>query len=124
MRPLVNFLLIDGKPMLAPDPDMAMSFNDLDGSESGRDEGGYMHRIVIRYNVGTWSFEYADLTEEEMIYMESLFLGTPEFNFTRPDRNDPSNLVTTKCYRSKYSISWKNARKGTYQNYKFNIIEC
>lgn len=124
MRPLVNFFLVNGKPMFAPDADVAFSFNDLDGSESGRDEAGYMHRIVIRYKVGTWSFEYSDITQEEMQHMESLFPEAPDFEFTRPDRIDPSKLVTTRCYRSKYGISWKNARTGQYRNYKFNIIEC
>lgn len=124
MRSLVNFFQIDGKPMFAPDADVSMSFNDLDGSESGRDEGGFMHRIVVRYNIGTWSFEYSNITEDEMRYMESLFSEAPDFEFTHPDRTDPSRLVKTRCYRSKYGIVWKNAREGQYKNYKFNIIEC
>ena len=124
MKSLVNFFQIDGKPMFAPDADVSISYSDLDGSESGRDEGGYMHRIVVRYNVGTWSFEYSSITEDEMRYMESLFPKTPDFQFTHPDRTDPSKLVTTRCYRSKYGIVWKNARTGQYRNYKFNIIEC
>lgn len=124
MRSLVEFFRINGKPMFAPDEEVSLSFSDLDGNESGRDEGGYMHRIVIRYHVGTWSFSYQYITEEEMQYMESLFANAPDFEFTRPDRLDPGKLVTTRCYRSKYSIVWKNARTGQYRNYKFNIIEC
>lgn len=121
---LVEFFKVDGKPMFAPDADVAISYNDLDGSESGRDEAGFMHRVVIRYNVGTWSFEYSEITEEEKRYMESLFPDAPDFEFTHPDRVDPNKLVTTRCYRSKYGISWHNARTGKYRNYKFNIIEC
>ena len=48
MRSLVEFFKVNGKPMFAPDADVSMTFNDLDGSESGRDEGGFMHRIVVR----------------------------------------------------------------------------
>ena len=121
---LVEFFKVNGKPMFAPDEDVAISYNDLDGSESGRDEGGYMHRIVVRYNVGTWSFEYSEITEEEKQYMESLFPTAPDFDFTHPDRVDPAKMVTSRCYRSKYGISWHNARTGKYRNYKFNIIEC
>lgn len=115
---------VNGKPMFAPDADVAVSYTDLDGSESGRDEGGYMHRIVIRYKLGTWSFNYAEITEEERRYMESIFPDAPDFEFTHPDRLNPCKLVKTRCYRSNYGISWHNVVTGEYKNYKFNIIEC
>ena len=124
MRPFAKFYKVNGKPMLAPDEGVAMSFNDIDGSESGRDEAGFMHRIVIRYKVGTWPIEYSDLTEEEMRYTESLFPDSPDFDFEHPDRLDPTKQVTTRCYRSKYGVSYINARTGRYKNHKFNIIEC
>lgn len=124
MRPFVKFFKVNGKPMLAPDDGIAMSFTDLDGSESGRDEGGYMHRIVLRYRVGTWPFEYSTLDEEEMRYMESLFPNEPDFEFTHPSPTNPEELVTTRCYRAKYGIAWQNAVTGQYRNYKFNVIEC
>lgn len=124
MRGFAEFFLVDGKQMLAPDEEVALSYSDLDSDESGRDEAGYMHRIVLRHNVATWSFTYNALTEEEKRYMESLFDGKAEFEFTHPDRNDVTKKVTTRCYRSNYSISWKNAVTGQWKNYKFNIIEC
>lgn len=124
MKSLATFFRINGKPMFAADADVSVSYSDLDASESGRDEGGYMHRIVIRYKVGTWSFSYAEITEEEKQYMESLFPDKPDFEFTHPDRLDSCKLVTTRCYRSNYGISWHNAITGEYKNYKFNIIEC
>lgn len=114
---------INGKPMFAPDASVGFSYEDLDSSDSGRDELGIMHRIVVRYKVGTWSFSFSAITEEEKLYMESLFPDAPSFEFTHPDRvtGEP---VTTTCYRSKYSISWYNAREGLWKNYAFNIIEC
>ena len=48
MRPFTNLFLINGKPMLAPDADVGVSYTDLDANDSGRDESGYMHRIVMR----------------------------------------------------------------------------
>ena len=60
-RTLVDCYQIDGKPMLAPDHDPEFSFSDLDSSDSGRDESGYMHRVRVREGVGTWGFEYAHL---------------------------------------------------------------
>lgn len=115
---------INGAPMFAPDADIDFSYEDLDDSDSGRDESGYMHRIVVRYKVMSGSFVFSNISEEDYKYMESLFPDEAEFDFTRPSRLDSSVPVTTKCYRSKYGISWHNARTGQWRNYKFNIIEC
>lgn len=123
MRDTTDKIKINGNSILAPDAGVGFSFEDLDAEDSGRDEAGYMHRDVARYKVGSWSLSYANLTEQEREYMENLFPNTPTFEFTRPDRvtGEP---VTTECYRSKYSISWYNAKTGLWKNYGFNIIEC
>ena len=115
---------INGKPMFAPDADVDFSYEDLDDADSGRDESGYMHRIVVRYKVMSGSFVFSHISEEDMRYMESLFPDAPDFDFTRPSRLDSSVSVTTRCYRSRYGISWHDARTGLWRNYKFNIIEC
>ena len=114
--------LIDGKPMLVPDADVSLSFSDLDSSDSGRDESGAMHRLVVRERVATWGFNYSKLTAEEYKYMRSLFAGKPEFTFTYRDLD--GYLVETRAYCSNDSITYHNARLGLYQNLKFNIIEC
>lgn len=121
MRYLEDFR-IDGKPMLAPDADVSLSFADLDSSDSGRDESGIMHRIVVRERVATWGFNYSSLTAEEYRYMRSLFSGKPDFPFIYRDQE--GNLVETRAYCSNDSITYHNARLGLYQNLKFNIIEC
>ena len=123
-RPFTYRFKVNGKPMLTPDADVGVSYADLDSDDSGRDEAGYMHRSVLRYKVATWSFVYSSLTEEEKQYIESLFGNTPDFEFTHPDRIHSDKLVTTRCYRSNYGISWRNAITGDWRNYKFNIIEC
>lgn len=115
---------INGKPMFAPDEEMGFSFEDIDSPDTGRDETGTMHRTVVRYKVGTWSFEYSSISEEDYQYLESLFPDSGNFTFTHPDRRDANKVVNSTCYRSKYSISWKNAKTGEWRNYKFNIIEC
>lgn len=123
MRPTTDLFKINGKPMLVPDADMGFSYEDLDAADSGRDESGYMHRIVVRYKVGSYPFSYASLTDEEYRYTEGLFPNAPDFQFTHPDRKTGDPVITT-CYRSKYSISWYNAKLGLWKNYAFNIIEC
>ena len=45
---LTNLFQIDGKFLYAPDCDIEPSYSDLDSSDSGRDEAGYMHREVVR----------------------------------------------------------------------------
>lgn len=124
MKPFASMFRVNGKQLFAPDADVAVSYSDLDSEDSGRDESGFMHRIVVRYKLGTWSFEYSNITEEEKRYMEQLFGDTPDFEFTHPDRICANKLVTTRAYRSNYGLAWHNAITGQWRNYKFNIIEC
>lgn len=124
MRSKSDSFFIDGVPMLNPDPEVSFSFEDIDDSSSGRDEGGYMHRFPVRYKVGSWGFTYSTLTEEEKNYTEDLFPDSATFSFTHPDKNDSSILVTDTCYRSKVSMSWYNSKLGLWRNVKFNIIQC
>lgn len=124
MRKTLDSFLIDGKPILCPDEEVVMSYEDIDAADSGRDESGVMHRLPLRYKVGSWRFSYSHLTEEEKQYMENLFPDGGDFAFTHPSRRDAKSLVTEQAYRSKYAISWKNARTGLWSNYGFSIIAC
>lgn len=123
MNSLTSLYLIDGKEMLTPDGDVQMQFTDLDSGESGRDEAGFMHRIVKRKKVAAWSFCYGVLTQMEYAYMQSILPGD-SFLFTYPDPADPAKAKTTRAYLSQYGITWRNARTGEYRNLKFDIIEC
>ena len=62
---LTNLFQIDGKSLYAPDCDIEPSYSDLDSSDSGRDEAGYMHREVVREKVATWPIAYSCLTDDE-----------------------------------------------------------
>ena len=122
MRNLFFDLLIDGQPVLAPDADMSISYEDLDSEESGRDESGVMHRIVLREGVKKMGLTYSNLSREEYQYMEALFKGKPEFRVDcRDEDGSPLSFI---AYRSKHSISVYNAKTGSYKNYSFSIIEC
>ena len=123
MRKKTSLFTVNGMPMLAPDEDVTVSFEDLDASDSGRDESGVMHRIVVRRKVATWGFTYSHLTEEERQYMENLFSDGATFSFGHPAK-DGSGVANSICYRSKYSIVCKNAVTGLWSNYSFHIIEC
>jgi hypothetical protein len=69
---LTNLFQIDGKSLYAPDCDIEPSYSDLDSSDSGRDEAGYMHREVVREKVSTWPIAYSCLTDDEYKYTISV----------------------------------------------------
>ena len=124
MNSLTQLYLIDGKPMLAPDADVEMSFQDLDAADSGRDESGVMHRLPVRYKVGSWNFVYSSLSQEEYAYMQSILPASGSFTFTYPSPSDCTRPESCDAYLSGYSILWHSARTGIYKNLKFSIIEC
>ena len=123
MRPTTDQYFINGKPLLAPDAPLEVKYEDLDAYDSGRDLSGVMHRLVVRYKVPSWSFQYSNLTREEKDYLESLFPDEPTFAFTHPDRRTGVATVT-QCYRSQYGIAWRNAATGLLSGYSFRIIGC
>ena len=122
MREKYFDLLIDGQPILVPDADVEMEYSDLDSSETGRDEAGIMHRIVLRKDVRKIMLTYGTLTREEYRYLESLFARKPEFTVTYRDHHGEES--TFRAYRSGHSITVRNTRTGLYKNYKLTLIEC
>lgn len=124
MRSKVNFYQVDGVPMLAPDEEPEFSFADLDANDSGRDESGVMHRIMVREKVGSWSFSYASLSDEELSYLRDLFAGKAQFTFTHPVLGGSNQTETCTAYMSQCSALWKNQRTGRWRNFQFNIIQC
>ena len=116
--------LIDGKPMPLPDVEVGMSFEDLDRAEAGRDEAGFMHRLVARYKVGCWNFTYSYLDGQTYRQILELLPKSGSFVFSYPDPMDPEQYKHTVAYLSQYGISWQDAATGLYRNLKFSIIEC
>ena len=116
--------LVNGVGLLAPDEEVSESYEDIDSPETGRAEDGVMYRSVVRYKVGKWGFEYKILSKHDYQALEAIFGDTATFEFTRPSRTNPDQLVTTTCYRSKYSLSYFDTRRQVWKGYKFNIIEC
>lgn len=121
---LTELYKINGKPMPAPDAGVEMSFEDLDAAESGRDEAGFMHRIVVRHKVGVWSFTYSHLTKQEYAYLLSILPTGGSFYFTRPVPGQEERQEQSLCYLSGYSLAWYSAKTGHYRDLKFSIIEC
>lgn len=112
-----DLFLIDGLPMLAPDGDVEVRYEDIDAAAAGRDESGVMHRLPVRQNVTSWGFTYSVLTQQEKDYLDSLFSGKATFSFTCGGK-------TRVCYRSGVTVSWQNAKTGLWRGYGFTVIEC
>ena len=123
-RSTTDLYKVNNSAMLVPDNEVGENYEDVDAAETGRDETGHMKRYPVFYKCGKWSFDYNLITKEDYMFMEALFPDDGTFMFTRPSRRNPDVMVTTECYRSKYSISWFSPKRGMYKNYKFNIIEC
>lgn len=122
MRQYDEDFLIDGKPILIPDEGVQISLEDLDSSESGRDESGVMHRIVIREKVRKYNIPYGILSKEEYMYLQSLFAGKPTFEVQK--REPDGSIVRFSAYCSKIGITIQNKRTGMYKGLTLNIIEC
>ena len=121
IRAYSTLYTIDGTALLEPDEEPSITKTDLDASDSGRDESGVMHRIVVREKVSTFGFTYAILDKEDYAYLESLVRGKSQFLFGYTDSDGQKKTCTAYC--SKTSIVLKS-RNGLYKNFKFNIIEC
>lgn len=114
--------LVNGHPILVPDSQVELSFQDLDSGSAGRDESGYMHRIRVRRRVATWGFSYFALRREDYHYMETLLAENPVFTFTYPGSDGAAK--TCQAYCAKTGLTWEDAALGLYRNYKFSIIQC
>ena len=122
MNATTELFQIDGKAMVIPDAGVEVSYSDLDAADSGRDESGFMHRLVVRHKIPSWQFSYTHLDAESYAYMRSILPRTGTFLFTYPNENgEPEQL---QAYISKYSVLWENLRLGDYRNLKFSIIGC
>lgn len=117
MRSFDENYLVDGAPMLAPDAGVSLHFSDIDDSDAGRDESGFMHRSLVRSKVRTWGFTYSFLTGEEYAYLMGLLGGKETFTFT-----DGQEACTAYC--SKLETSLFSRAHGLHKATQFNIIEC
>lgn len=109
-------LLINGSPLPIPDENVTITENDLDSEDTGRDESGYMHRLVLRHGVKTWEFPYPVISADDYEYIKSL-IAEPEF---------PVSFwgYETTAYCSNATAVLRNAKTGEYRDFTLKIIEC
>ena len=54
--------LIDGKALPEANGGVKLRFSDLESGETGLDESGFLHRVVLRRGLRSWEFAYRELT--------------------------------------------------------------
>ncbi len=113
---------INGVPMLAADAGVEIQFADVNTPDSGRDEMGYFHRLVLREKLRTWRFTYRNLTQEEYRYLDSLFRGKNIFRFSSPAFD--GSVANCMAYCDSGSITLYDRQRGFYKNLTFAIVEC
>ncbi len=121
-RAFDEFHLIDGSPMLTPDIDVEITHEDVTASDSGFDQAGFYHRMVIRYNKRSWKFKYAVLTKEEFVYLRSLMKEKENFAFSFLNELDEEETV--QAYSKPVTVAYQSKRSGLYKNLTLEIIEC
>lgn len=114
--------LIDGRPILQPDAGVEIEVTDIEDPDSGCDESGVMHPIILRFGVKSTTLTYSVLTRDEYQYMESLFAGKSQFRVDHWEPDTPPIRFTAR--RPKHTVSGYNDKSGLRRNYKFTIMEC
>lgn len=114
------FHRIDNSPMLVPDIDVEITYEDEDIGDF--DESGYYHCMIKRFNKRTWRFKYAILTKEEFVYLRSLFKGKEDFLFSFSNEFDELESVQARC--KPVSVAYQSKRSGLYKNLTLEIVEC
>lgn len=117
-----NFHLIDGVPMLTPDIDVEITYEDLESSDSGFDQGGFYHRIVMKFNRRKWKFKYAILTKDEFVYLRALLKGKQSFLFSF--QNEQEKTETVMAISNPVTVAFQSKRSGLYKNLTIEIVEC
>ena len=121
-REFDNDHLVDNVPMLTPDIDVEITYEDIEYSDSGYDQSGFYHRMVHRFNKRTWRFKYAVLTADEFVYLRSLVKNKATFSFSF--HNEEGGAETVQAYSRPITVAYQSKRSGLYKNLTLEIIEC
>jgi len=115
---------INGAALPAPDEDVEMAFSDLECGDSDYDESGFYHRMVQRHRVGSWSFCYSNLSQEQYAYMLGILPQSGMFTFTYPAPDDCTQTMTTAAYLASHSVLLKSLKDKTFRELKFTVQQC
>lgn len=122
-----NLLQIDGKPLPEPTEPAEIGFADVESKDSGYDESGVYHRLVMRYGVLSCALTYGYLTNEECAYLLELLQNKDTFQFTCPissNSKEVTKTITRTCYCSNRSAALQRLKNGAWRDMTLKIQEC
>ena len=111
---------VDGKPLLVPDAAVELRFSDLISGDSGADEAGFYHRMVLRRGLRQWDFSYKVLTGQELRYLLELVGGDFQFSFRGLD-GQPERC---RCHCDSLDTELYDREQDIYKNLHFAVKEC
>ena len=118
-----GFWMVGDSHLYIPSTPCKVEHSNVVGSNSGRDETGYMHIDWVRRDVRKVFLHYNAITETELTYLMGLMQGK-EFTFKFKDQG---SVKTISAYvgESNYQFySYSNLYdEGVYVDFSINVIE-
>lgn len=114
-------LMIDKRMILVPDSGVVWSYSDVLSKDSGKDESGVQHNIVLREDVRSCTLEYRYISRKEYLYMRSLWKGKQQVEITY--REHDGTVGRFIAAKPSHKITVDNAPLGYYRSLKIVITE-
>lgn len=118
-----GFWMVNNSHIYIPSTPCKVEHSNIVGSNSGRDETGYMHIDWVRRDVRKVFLHYNAITETELAYLMGLMQGE-EFTFKFKDQG---SVQTINAYvgESNYQFYSYSAayNEGVYIDFSINVIE-
>ena len=118
-----GFWMVNNSHIYIPSTPCKVEHSNIVGSNSGRDETGYMHIDWVRRDVRKVFLHYNAITETELAYLMGLMQGK-EFTFKFKDQG---SVQTINAYvgESNYQFYSYSAayNDGVYIDFSINVIE-
>lgn len=118
-----GFWMVNNSHIYIPSTPCKVEHSNIVGSNSGRDETGYMHIDWVRRDVRKVFLHYNAITETELAYLMGLMQGK-EFTFKFKDQG---SVQTINAYvgESNYQFYSYSAayNEGVYIDFSINVIE-
>lgn len=120
-------LQIDGQPLPEPTAPAEINFNDMESSDSGPDESGVYHRVILRFGVLSCTLTYDYLDNRDCAYLMELLKNKSTFQFTCPvssEDTDVNHTITRTCYCTNHGAALQRLQHGVWRDMSLKIQEC
>lgn len=113
---MTEIYYMDGRALPPANGGVKCRRADLESGESGRDEGGFLHRVVLRTGVLSWVFSYRDLTPTACRQLLEVLPQKDCFLLQGEDAR--------RCYLEEISTHRRDTLQGTVYDVTLTVREC